>query len=76
MEGACGFRRLRMLSAHEFATLVLIRHAKRISDVDQSDLRTLFDRKLIEFDVGASMQPRVTDRGHALLARLHIMRQA
>jgi hypothetical protein len=64
-----------MLNAHEFATLVPVRHAQRISDVDQSDLRTLLDRKLIEFDVGASTQPRMTNRGHALMARLHVMRQ-
>jgi len=64
-----------MLSPHEFATLMLVKHAEQTADFDQSDLRTLLDRKLVEFDsVGATTPPRVTDRGHALLARLHVMR--
>jgi hypothetical protein len=65
-----------MLSPHEFATLMLVKHAEQTADFDQSDLRTLLDRKLVEFDADAcaAVPPRVTDRGHALLARLHVMR--
>jgi hypothetical protein len=64
-----------MLSPHEFATLMLVKHAEQTADFDQSDLRTLLDRKLVEFDAaGAATPPRITDRGHALLARLHVMR--
>jgi hypothetical protein len=54
---------------------MLVKHAEQTADFDQSDLRTLLDRKLVEFDAaGVTQPPRVTDRGHALLARLHVMR--
>jgi hypothetical protein len=65
-----------MLSPHEFAALMLVKDAEQISNVDASDLRILLERNLVECDIGAcaSMQPRVTERGHALLARLHVTR--
>jgi hypothetical protein len=67
-----------MLSPREFATLVLVKHAERIADVDQLDLRTLLDLKFVEFNVRTrtSTSPRLSDRGHALLARLHVMHRA
>ncbi|GAB7522061.1 hypothetical protein [Paraburkholderia sp. 2C] len=66
-----------MLSPHEFATLMLVKHAEQSIDFDRADLRTLVERKLVEFDSGAcatDLLPRVTDRGHALLARFHALR--
>ncbi|CAB3764849.1 hypothetical protein [Paraburkholderia humisilvae] len=65
-----------MLSPHEFATLMLVKHAEQSIDFDQADLHTLIERKLVEFEGGAfsSEQPRITDRGHALLARFHALR--
>jgi len=63
-----------MLGPREFATLMLVNHAKRTSGVDESDLRTLLERKRVEFVIGAcaSMQPRVAERG--VLERLHVRR--
>jgi hypothetical protein len=65
-----------MLSPHEFATLMLVKHAEQSIDFDQADLLSLVERKLIEFDSDACAAelPRVTDRGHALLARFHALR--
>jgi hypothetical protein len=66
-----------MLSPHEFATLMLVKHAEQSIDFDRADLHTLVERKLVEFDSGAcatELLPRVTDRGHALLARFHALR--
>jgi hypothetical protein len=65
-----------MLSPHEFATLMLVKHAEQSVNFDLADLHTLVERKLVEFEGGASLteQPRVTDRGHALLARFHALR--
>lgn len=61
-----------MLSPHEFATLMLIKDAKHQSDFDQADLVSLADHNLITIAVpgAARIAPRMTDRGHALLARL------
>ncbi|GAB7522146.1 hypothetical protein [Paraburkholderia sp. 2C] len=58
-----------MLSPHEFATLMLVKHIERTTDFDQADLRTLVDRKLVEPDSTASTHSRLrlTDLGHALL---------
>ncbi|MBP0591957.1 hypothetical protein J8I87_19945 [Paraburkholderia sp. LEh10] len=61
-----------MLSPHEFATLMLIKDATPQSDFDQADLIALADREFITIGrAQASMPPRLTDRGHALLARLN-----
>lgn len=62
-----------MLSPHEFSTLMLVRDAVQQSEFDQADLLALVDRQLIALDRPDAMsrQPRITDRGHALLARLH-----
>lgn len=60
-----------MLSPHEFATLMLIKDATSQADFDQADLIALADREFITIGVmHASMPPRLTERGHALLARL------
>jgi hypothetical protein len=66
----------RMLSPHEFATLMLVKHAEQSVDFDQADLLTLIERKLVVFDNSARATdlPRVTDSGHALLARFHALR--
>ncbi|MPW21458.1 hypothetical protein GCT13_32460 [Paraburkholderia sp. CNPSo 3157] len=61
-----------MLSPHEFATLMLIKDAKHQSDLDHADLIALADRDLIIIGLpdAPCIVPCVTDRGHALLARL------
>ncbi|AUT63910.1 MULTISPECIES: hypothetical protein [Paraburkholderia] len=60
-----------MLSPHEFSTLMLIKNATSQSDFDQADLLALADREFITIELPeASVTPRLTDRGHALLARL------
>ena len=60
-----------VLSPHEFSTLMLIKNATSQSDFDQADLLALADREFITIDLPeASVTPRLTDRGHALLARL------
>jgi hypothetical protein len=55
---------------------MLVKHAEQSIDFDQADLHTLVERKLVEFDSSAfeTGEPRVTDRGHALLARFHALR--
>lgn len=66
-----------MLSPHELATLVLVQHAERIADIDQSDLLTLVDYRLVEVDlVCTSAKPRLTDRGYAFLRRLRVVHEA
>lgn len=60
-----------VLSPHEFATLMLIKDATTQSDFDQADLLALADREFITIGLShASVPPRLTERGHALLARL------
>ncbi|HWT38317.1 MAG TPA: hypothetical protein VN289_18645 [Paraburkholderia sp.] len=60
-----------MLSPHEFATLMLIKDATTQSDFDKADLLALADRQFITIGVShASVLPRLTDRGLALLTRL------
>jgi hypothetical protein len=68
----CAFQETPVLSPHEFATLMLIKDAKYQSDFDQADLIALADRDLITIGLpnAARIAPCVTDRGHALLARL------
>jgi hypothetical protein len=56
---------------------MLVKHAEQSIDFDRADLHTLVERKLVELDSGAcetGLLPRVTDRGHALLARFHSLR--
>ena len=60
-----------MLSPHEFATLMLIKDATSQSDFDRADLIALADREFITIAVcHTSTPPRLTERGHAVLARL------
>ncbi|WP_109480808.1 hypothetical protein [Paraburkholderia sp. C35] len=60
-----------MLSPHEFSTLMLIKDATSQSDFDKADLIALADRDFITVALcPASTPPRLTERGHALLARL------
>jgi hypothetical protein len=67
----CAFQEIPVLSPHEFSTLMLIKNATSQSDFDQADLLALADREFITIDLPeASVTPRLTDRGHALLARL------
>ncbi|HYS67279.1 MAG TPA: hypothetical protein VEN30_26200 [Paraburkholderia sp.] len=50
---------------------MLIKNATSQSDFDQADLLALADREFITIELPeASVTPRLTDRGHALLARL------
>jgi hypothetical protein len=50
---------------------MLIKDATTQSDFDQADLLALADREFITIGMcQASVPPRLTDRGHALLARL------
>jgi hypothetical protein len=68
----CALQETYMLSPHEFATLMLVKDATPQSDFDPQDLLALADRQFIT--IGAPpqtcLQPRLTERGHALLARL------
>jgi hypothetical protein len=66
-----------MLSPHELATLVLVQHAERTADIDQSNLLALVDHGLVEVDlVCTSARPRLTDRGYAFLHRLGVLHEA
>ncbi|NLP63648.1 hypothetical protein [Paraburkholderia sacchari] len=64
-----------MLSAHEFATLMLVRDsADHIADREELD--TLLERQLVALERldGDTVRPRVTQDGDSLLhalARLH-----
>lgn len=64
-----------MLSAHEFATLMLVRDlADHI--VEREELDTLLERQLVAMEqlMGGAVPPRVTQKGDSLLrslARVH-----
>jgi hypothetical protein len=68
----CALQEIYMLSPHEFATLMLVKDATQQSEFDPADLLALVDRQLIDLDRPDAVRlPRVTERGQALLARLH-----
>jgi hypothetical protein len=64
-----------MLSAHEFATLMLVRNsADHIAE--RQELDTLLERQLVAMEqlAGGTVRPRITQDGNSLLrtlARLH-----
>ncbi|MGF6603996.1 hypothetical protein P3T23_008751 [Paraburkholderia sp. GAS448] len=64
-----------MLSAHEFATLMLVKDsADQIAD--RAELDTLLERQLVAMEqiAGGAVLPRVTQDGDSLLrslARIH-----
>ncbi|MPW21958.1 hypothetical protein GCT13_35175 [Paraburkholderia sp. CNPSo 3157] len=64
-----------MLSAHEFATLMLVKDsADQIAD--RKELKTLLERQLVAIErlAGGAVRPRVTHDGDSLLrsfARIH-----
>jgi hypothetical protein len=60
-----------MLSAHEFATLMLVREsADHIADREELD--TLLERQLVAMEelAGGTVRPRVTQDGDSLLRTL------
>lgn len=60
-----------MLSAHEFATLMLVRDsADHIAD--REELGTLLERQLVALErlAGGAIRPRVTEDGESLLRHL------
>jgi hypothetical protein len=60
-----------MLSAHEFATLILVRDsADHIAEREELD--TLLERQLVAMEklVGGAVRPRVTQDGDSLLRSL------
>ncbi|MBC8751211.1 MULTISPECIES: hypothetical protein [Paraburkholderia] len=64
-----------MLSAHEFATLMLVRDsADHIAEREELD--TLLERQLVAMEkhAGGGVRPRITQEGSSLLrnlARMH-----
>ena len=60
-----------MLSAHEFATLVLVKDsADHIADREEPG--TLLERQLVALErlAGGAVRPRITDDGESLLRHL------
>ena len=60
-----------MLSAHEFATLMLVRDsADHIAD--REELGTLLERQLVALErlAGGAVRPRITEDGESLLRPL------
>ena len=67
----CALQEIPVLSPHELATLMLIKDATSQPDFDQADLIALADREFITIGLAQlSIRPSLTERGHALLARL------
>lgn len=58
-----------MLSPHEFATLMLIKYAPDETDLDRTELETLYEHRLValeDFPLG-QQRPLITSEGHLLL---------
>ncbi len=58
-----------MLSPHEIATLILVKDAPALFDLDPADLDTLLARQLVMLEPRPAGQacPRLTQRGHVVL---------
>jgi hypothetical protein len=58
-----------MLSPHEFATLMLIKHSPDQIELDRAELDALLERQLISLENLASgrARPRVTSDGDSIL---------
>jgi hypothetical protein len=66
----------RMLSPHEFTTLMLVKDAPDQIEADRAELHTLLEHQLVIFEILASGHRRllITPLGHAVLkavARIH-----
>lgn len=61
-----------MLSPHEFATLMLVRHAPDQIDMNRAELDALLERQLVMLEHSAEghRNPQLTDRGRSLLKAL------
>ncbi|WP_321843413.1 hypothetical protein [Paraburkholderia bannensis] len=61
-----------MLSPHEFATLMLIRHAPEQIDMNRHELDTLLERQLVALETRAEGErlPSLTTAGRSLLEAL------
>ncbi|WP_322044633.1 hypothetical protein [Paraburkholderia sp. J67] len=61
-----------MLSPHEFATLMLIRHAPEEIDLNRHELDILLERQLVALETRAegARLPSLTMAGHSLLEAL------
>ncbi|WP_072617497.1 hypothetical protein [Pandoraea vervacti] len=61
-----------MLSPHEFATLMLVRHAPEQIDMNRAELDALLERQLVMLEQSAEgrRHPQLTDRGRSLLKAL------
>jgi hypothetical protein len=59
----------RMLSPHEFTTLMLVKDAPDQIEADRAELHTLLEHQLVTFEMLASghRRPRITPQGHAVL---------
>lgn len=62
-----------MLSPHEFATLMLVRHAPDQIDMNRAELDALLERQLVmlEHTAGGHRRAHLTDRGRSFLDALH-----
>lgn len=58
-----------MLSPHEFATLMLVRHAPEQIDMNRAELDALLERQLVMLESSAEGRrcPQLTERGRSLL---------
>jgi hypothetical protein len=58
-----------MLSPHEFATLMLVRHSPDQIDMNRTELDTLLERRLVSFEARSSGEGRLslTNAGRGLL---------
>ncbi|SAK52173.1 hypothetical protein AWB76_01671 [Caballeronia temeraria] len=67
-------RETRMLSAHEFATLMLVKDAAD-QIVDRHELDTLLERQLVAMEqlVSGARLPRITEDGDLLLRAVRRM---
>lgn len=62
-----------MLSPHEFATLMLVRHAPDQIDMNRAELDALLERQLVMLEHCAEgyRRAKLTDRGRSLLDAFH-----
>lgn len=62
-----------MLSPHEFATLMLVRHAPDQLDMNRAELDALLERQLVmlEHTAEGHRHVQLTDEGRSFLDALH-----
>ncbi|MDQ7978200.1 hypothetical protein QYH69_13195 [Paraburkholderia sp. SARCC-3016] len=64
-----------MLTPHEFATLLLVKHAPDAADLERYELKTLLERRLIALEPtgnGVAL-PTVTPGGQSLLRAMALL---